>query len=254
GAGFITKEGFIKADYCIVGEPSGYSNIWNAHKGALWLELTTLGRSAHGSTPWLGINAFEKMVKIANAIDQELKPLLKNKTSMFPTIPPEGNTATIMLGGIMKGGAAVNIVPDRFTITIDRRIIPEESIDEVKAEVFSLLNKLKLQDPELKFEVDIKAETNSCLTPLDSPLCKITSQAIKDATGKDPSITMCIGAMDMRYFSNIGIPTIAYGPGSIDVAHSENEYVSIEDLVIVSKVYALTALRILKTVTKKREV
>ena len=248
GAGFITKEGFIKANYCIVGEPSGCLNVWNAHKGALWLELTTLGKSAHGSTPWLGINAFEKMVKIVNAINQDLKPLLKNKISKFPTIPPEGNTATIMLGGITKGGAAINIVPDRFSITIDRRFIPEETLDEVKAEIFNLLNKLKLQDPELKFEVNIKAETNSCLTPLDSPLCKITSQVIKDVIGKEPSITMCIGAMDMRYFSSIGIPTIAYGPGSINVAHSENEYVSIEDLIIASKVYALTAKRILSMV------
>ncbi|MEM3754903.1 MAG: M20 family metallopeptidase [Candidatus Bathyarchaeia archaeon] len=246
GAGFITKEGFIKADYCIVGEPSGCLNIWNAHKGALWLELTTFGKSAHGSTPWLGINAFEKMVKIVNVIDKELKPLLKNKVSKFPTIPPEGNTATVMLGGIIKGGAAINIVPDRFTISIDRRFIPEESIDEVKAEIFNLLNKLRLQDPDLKFEVSIKAETNSCLTPLNSPICRVTSQAIKDLIGKEPSITMCIGAMDMRYFSNIGIPTIAYGPGSINVAHSENEYVSIEDLIMASKIYALTAVRILK--------
>lgn len=245
GSGFINQRKMVKADYCIIAEPSGIENVFNAHKGSLWLEITVVGRTAHGSTPWLGINAFEKVVKIARVIDEELKPKLANKVSKFPTTPPEGNRATIMLGGIVKGGTAVNTVPEKCSFTVDRRFIPEENIEETKGEFFNLLQKLQSQDDELKIETKILTETDACFIPLDSLLCKAVMESVEGVINKKPSITMCMGSLDMRYFVNSGIPTISYGPGSMGMAHAENEYVSINDLATAAKVYALTALKLL---------
>jgi len=245
GSGFINQRRMVKADYCIIAEPSGVENVFNAHKGSLWLEITALGKTAHGSTPWLGVNAFEKILKIARAIDEELKPRLAKKVSKFQTTSPGGNTATIMLGGIVRGGTSVNTVPERCSFTVDRRFIPEESIDEVKDEIFDLLQKLQDQDEELKIETKILTETDSCYTSLDSPLCMAVVESVAEVTNKKPSVTMCMGSLDMRYFVNAGVPTISYGPGNMQMAHVENECVSIEDLMTSAKVYALAALKLL---------
>lgn len=245
GSGFITKEGLIKSDYCIISEPSGICNVFNSHKGSLWLELTTIGKAAHGSTPWLGINAFEKMMKIVNVINKDLKPKLARRVSSFPTIPPEGNVATITMGGLIKGGTAINTVPERCSTTIDRRFIPKETIKEVKGEIFNILEQLQREDPEFKIETKIKTETNACSIPRNSLICKTVVNAVRDITKREPSITMCLGSLDMRYFVNAGIPTVVYGPGLMEKAHTKDEYVLIEDLITAAKVYALSAIRIL---------
>jgi len=247
GTSFIIKEGKVRADYCIVGEPSGANNVWNAHKGTLWMELITIGKAAHGSTPWLGVNAFEKMVQVVNAIDREVKPTLTKKISSHPTIPPEGRAATISIGGAVETGKAVNIVPDRCLVTIDRRLIPEETLEEAKSEIFNLLNELQRQDPELKIETKVVSQFNACLTPSNSLIYQKTVETTRDVTGRNPTTTMCIGGLDMRHFVEAGIPTVAYGPGDLSLAHTVNEYVEVQELVIAAKVYALVAMRLLGT-------
>lgn len=247
GTSFIIEEGKVRADYCIVGEPSGVHNIWNAHKGVLWMQLVTSGKAAHGSTPWLGVNAFQKMVHVVNTINNELKPKLENKISSYSTIPPEGRTATISVGGTVETGKAVNIVPDRCLITIDRRLIPEETSNEAKNEIINLLIELQRQYPKLKFDTKIVSQFNACITPIDSPICKTILDAIQDVTGTKPTHTLCIGGLDMRYFVEAGIPTVAYGPGDLCRAHTANEYVEVQELLAVAKVYALTAIRLLGT-------
>jgi succinyl-diaminopimelate desuccinylase len=247
GTNFIIEERKVKADYCIVGEPSGVNNVWNAHKGILWMQLVTVGKAAHGSTPWLGVNAFQKVVQVVNAINYELKPKLAKKISSYSTVPPEGRAATISVGGTVETGKAVNIVPDRCLMTIDRRLIPEETFEEAKNEIMNLLKELQRQDPELKFETKIVSQFNACLTPTNSPICTTTMDTIQDVTGTKPTTTMCIGGLDMRYFVEAGIPTVAYGPGDLRLAHTANEYVEVQELLAVAKVYALTAMKLLGT-------
>ncbi len=245
GTNFIIENKEIKADYCIIGEPSGIHNVWNAHKGQLWMQLVILGEAAHGSTPWRGVNAFEKAVQVVNSINNTLKPRLARRVSSYATAQPEGRGSTINVGGIVETGKAVNIVPDRCLITIDRRLIPEETLDEAKNEFIDLLKELQSQDPELKFETKITSQYNACLTPSDSQICTATVDAIQSVTGIRPTTTMCVGGLDMRHFVKAGIPTVAYGPGDLRLAHSADEHVEIQELVTVAKVYAISAMRIL---------
>ena len=247
GSSFIIKEGKVKADYCIIGEPSGVNNIWNAHKGTLWMQIETIGRAAHGSQPWLGINAFEEMVQIVNAVHKELKPVLAKKISAYPTIPPQGQVATINIGGFVQTGKAVNIVPDRCLLSIDRRLIPEENLDEAKKEIRDILRKLQRKDPSLKPKIRTLSQFNACLTPADSLVCTTTTKTVEEITGKKPTTTMCIGGLDMRYFVDAGIPSVAYGPGDLRLAHTVNEHVEIKELVTAAKVYALVAMKLLGT-------
>ena len=73
GAKYMLEEKITEPDYCIIAEPSGYDRVWIGHKGVVWGEVAVYGKTAHASTPWLGINAFEKMVGLAKKMISTLK-------------------------------------------------------------------------------------------------------------------------------------------------------------------------------------
>ncbi|MBS7643609.1 M20 family metallopeptidase [Candidatus Bathyarchaeota archaeon] len=246
GTGYLVKNQLIKADYAIVTEPSSISTIWNAHKGALWLEITTLGKAAHGSLPFMGINAFEKLIKVAQALEG-LKPKLTMRTSSHHVEPKEAMHPTIMIGGVVLGGVKVNVVPSRCSMTIDRRLIPEEKMSDAKKEIEDVLKSLNLEDPELKIEVKSLLEADAAVTPQGEKICETLAKNIKQVTDITPRFNLCTAFLDMRFLVNqAGIPTISYGPGLLKTAHTADEYVLVDDLVNATKVLALTAMDLLK--------
>lgn len=246
GTKFLTSRNLIKADHCIVGEPSGSRGLWNAHKGCLWAKIAIRGRAAHGSVPWLGVNAFEKMVKLTNLIEAELKPKLERKISSYATFPPMANRPTINVGGMVRVDGAPNIVPELCTATVDRRLIPEETLFEAKSEIDELLIELKSAEPEVGVDVSYISEYEAAYTAPDSDLCEAISAAVEDVSGVRPLPTMCLGGCDMRYFVAAGIPTVIYGPGALSCAHQSDEFVEVRELVEAASVYALASARLLR--------
>jgi len=245
GVGFMLEAGLVDPDYCIIGEPSGVHNIWHGHKGAVWLELVFHGKSAHASRPWMGENAFEKMVEVAYRIIHELKPRIESKVSKYDYGVEEGKKASINLGGVVKGGLKINIVPDKCSFTIDRRVIPEETADEAEKEIIEFLEEIARENPKLKVEVKVLGKSNACVVNPNSKICKIVSKAVEETTGVKPSLTMCMGGLDLKYFVNRGIEGIAYGPGLLTQSHVTDEYVLIDDIVKVAQAYTKTVKKLL---------
>jgi succinyl-diaminopimelate desuccinylase len=246
GAGYLVRNRLIKADYAIVTEPSSINTIWNAHKGALWLEITTLGKAAHGSLPFMGINAFEKLIKVAQALEG-LKPKFALRTSSHHVEPKEAMHPTIMIGGVVSGGVKVNVVPSRCSMTIDRRLIPEEKMSDAKKEIEDVLKSLNREDPELKIEVKSLLEADAAVTPQGEKICETLAKNIRQVTNITPQFSLCTAFLDMRFLVNqAGIPTVSYGPGLLKTAHTADEYVLVDDLVTATKVLALTAMDLLK--------
>jgi len=245
GVGYLVKNRLIKADYAIVTEPSSIGTIWNAHKGALWLEITTLGKAAHGSLPFMGINAFEKLVKVAQALEC-LKPKFTKKTSSHHVEPKEAMYPTIMIGGVVSGGVKVNVVPSSCSMTIDRRLIPEEKMVDAKKEVEEVIKSLSQKDPQLKIEAKSLLEAEAAVTSQREKICQTLAKNIKQVTSVTPKFNLCTAFLDMRFLVNqAGISTISYGPGLLRTAHTADEYVLVDDLVIATKVLALTAMDLL---------
>ncbi|RLE51950.1 MAG: succinyl-diaminopimelate desuccinylase [Candidatus Methanomethylicota archaeon] len=245
GVGYIVNEGIVAPDYCVIAEPSSTRSIWFGHKGMLWVKVVVEGKAAHGSTPWLGVNAFEKMVEVAHAMFNELKPRVEAKKSTYDYIDPRGAKATMNIGGEISGGAKINVVPPICSFTIDRRIIPEETPEEALSEIQSFLEELRARDPQLKVKVEVLGKSNACVTDPNSKIVKTAVEAGSEILGISPKPTMCIGGLDMRYFVDKGVETITYGPGVLGVAHMANEYISIKELVTMSKIYVNLAGKLL---------
>jgi len=211
-------------------EPTG-GVIWNANRGAITLKITVKGKSAHVGRQHEGINAFEGMLAVAQALQ-----VLKKEV--------EGTRQSIlMLGGRSEGGVSFNSVPESCFFTVDRRINPDESFETEKQRMFDLLDQSRAAGIDL--DVEVLQKGRSCGVAENDPLGQALAQSIRQVTGRAAQFEMCPGLLEIRFYAERGIPAFAYGPGLLTVSHGPNEFVPIDRIVQCAQVYALTAAELL---------
>jgi succinyl-diaminopimelate desuccinylase len=231
GMGWLVEQGLIEADALIITEPFGPDGVGIGHKGAIWGEITVHGKQAHGSSPRLGINAVEAMARYLTTIDKDLRPLLENRVTDLGVTPPEPRS-TLSFDTI-TGGAAPNIVPDRCTVTFNRRLLPGEDLDAAREE---LLAPLQGQ----RFDYRETYSTPPTLVSEDEPVVQAACRAVR-ALGLEPRILISAGSDDQRFVVHNAQITnsLVYGPGTTALSHVSDERISVEDLILGTKGLAL---------------
>jgi succinyl-diaminopimelate desuccinylase len=127
GPGWLLREGISRPDLAL---SAGFSyGVVTAHNGCLHLEVQVDGRSAHAAMPWTGVDALEAAIAILTALYDWRKGLTKRVSKI------EGIGSPQLTVGLIKGGINTNVVPDRVTFRLDRRMIPEEQPEEAEAEL-----------------------------------------------------------------------------------------------------------------------
>jgi succinyl-diaminopimelate desuccinylase len=232
--GFLTRRGGIQGDAALVGEPTDLQPVI-AHKGALWLRVSTLGKSAHSARPHLGVNAIEKMMKLISQLNSI--PLKKEH--------PLLGKPTLNVGKI-QGGTKINIVPDRCEIEVDRRMLPNEKKEEVLKEMKEALESLQLQDPAFQYQMEeIDFAEPSEVNPGEE-IVKTGIEAIQEVMGEKPPLRAFSGFTDSRFYINqCHIPTLIFGPGGTNQVHTRDESVEVEALVHAAHIYALILINYL---------
>ena len=220
-------------DMAIVGEPTGLE-LATAHKGVLRFEIETVGSPSHSSKPHLGVNAIHHMSRVLDALENRYIPTLAEITHPLvgsPTI----NTSLI------RGGTALNIVPAQCVISMDRRVNPGEDSREILADIKDLLAGLAEDGIETRLH-ESTLDMGPLDTPVDHPLVKVLQTARHSILG-DPGQPIGVPyGTDGAWFSPKGIPSVIFGPGSIDQAHSDEEWVEIEDTALAAEIIAETAV------------
>ena len=213
GSRALAASGF-KADLAIVGEPTQLQVV-TAHKGSLWLQLETRGRAAHGATPQLGQNAVHEMARIVDRLETDYASRLRRRRH------PLLGAATVNVG-MIHGGTQPNIVPDRCTITIDRRTLPGETESGVRLEIVAVLraNKMPVKISSTKLAPCLPLETN--------PKLPLVRQFLRSAGQTRPRGVdfFC----DAAVLAAGGIPSVVFGPGDIAQAHTADEWISLVSL------------------------
>jgi succinyl-diaminopimelate desuccinylase len=210
-------------------EPTG-GVVWNASRGAITLRITVRGKSAHVGQQHLGVNAFERMLVVAQALLS-----LKREVETRGTV--------LMLGGQCESGVNFNVVPERCSFTVERRINPDEDFDEERRRLFTVLDEARCGGIDL--DVEVLQKGRSCGVPEDGPAALALARGIQQVTGQPPQFEMCPGLLETRFYAERGIPAFAYGPGLLTVSHGPNEFVPIDRIVQCAQVYALTAAELL---------
>lgn len=235
GAGYLARSGRIKAPWVVIAEGSGEDNIWIGHRGLVWFLVEVYGKQAHGSTPWLGLNAFEGAAYIAYRL-QEYARRVAAKVSKYEYDDPRGASPTVTIGGEVRGSVKTNVVPGYFAFSVDRRVIPEEDLEQVKREFLEFVQQVAKELPH-RVEVKVTNVSEAALVEPEHPLVKALSEAVEKTIGQRPRKTVCVGGLDARFFVKAGIPTVTYGPGPIGLAHAPDEYVEIRQVVHVAEAY-----------------
>jgi acetylornithine deacetylase len=216
-------------DAAIVAEPTK-CDIVVAHQGVIRWRCQTIGRAGHTSRPEAGINAIYGMSSIVQTIEQHHADLRENGPFHQRCGRPSVCVST------MHGGVAVNTIPEKAVIEIDRRLGP----DEEPAEAYNQLVRL----------IAVNADTGECRVEHEPPfmdsrgfsdrhnqsLAKALSGLVQK-NGRKGELVGVPYATDAAPIAALGIPTVVFGPGSIEQAHTADEFISIDELELGAEIF-----------------
>ncbi len=208
----------LMADAAIVAEPTEMRCVI-ASKGALRWRIVVRGRSAHSAKPHLGINAISHMARIVLALEKDHEDLAARSHPLLGS-----GTCNV---GLIRGGVQVNFVPDECAIEIDRRLLPGEKAADVLAHYQHILTTFKASHHDLDAIMEPPMLVDEALeTPPGSAVAKTGSQVLggMKLASELCGVPFC---SDASKLSRAGIPTIIFGPGSIDQAHAAVEFVDV---------------------------
>ena len=193
------------------------------------------GQSSHVGRHFEGVNAFERaMPAIAKLLD--LKKEVELRETQQQIAPAAARKSILLLGGRVEAGTNFNVTPDFCSFTIDRRINPEENLEEEER---------RLMDALEGCEVEMLQEEAAAATSAHESLGVVLSHHVTTVTGKAPAFEMCPGLLETRFYAARGIPAFSYGPGLLTVSHGPNEFIPIRNIGQCAAIYALTAAELL---------
>ncbi|HWO01683.1 MAG TPA: acetylornithine deacetylase/succinyl-diaminopimelate desuccinylase family protein [Blastocatellia bacterium] len=257
GVGFLSEHGYIRpdlVDYVIITEPLDYDRICLGHRGVYWFEVLMRGRIAHGSMPFLGESAIDRMARLIERVERELKPKLAGRRTRMPVEPEGARSATINLNSIFGGqqldAPQTPCVADACRAIFDRRFLIEEGPDDVRAEFVDLIERMRVEDPSLSYDLKDLMLVHPTMTDPASQLVSTMREVVRERVNREVPLIASPGTYDQKHFARIaGIEQcIAYGPGILSMAHQPDEYCEIEHLKEASKCMAIGAMRLLGVV------
>jgi succinyl-diaminopimelate desuccinylase len=212
---FVDDKGWLpELAGVVIPEPTDFEVV-TAHRGMLWLEVTTKGKAAHSSAPQLGVNAIGSMRLILNELESyEIK-----------TEPHKLLGKCSMSINTIAGGKAMNVVPDKCSVGIDIRTLPGQDHQAIVADLEKICAKLRADNKEFEAAVSIHRQMQSMETDSDCDFVKDFCSVI----GTDK--TKAVGyTTDGPYFASLGSPVVIFGPGKPHLCHKPDEYIDVTDL------------------------
>ncbi len=231
-AGLATAGGTTAA--AIVAEPTGL-RIVSATKGVLRFRIHFAGRAAHSSKPWLGVSAITAAARLVLALDQRHAELAE--AAGHPLLGPATGSV-----GLIRGGVQVNIVPERCELAVDRRLLPGEEADSVLSAYRDLAESTAAAcGATATVQTLLLDETLE--TPLDAAVVRVAGAVCETLGLPAEAIGVPYGSDASKLSRRAGVPSIVFGPGSIDQAHAAEESVPLEEVMIAAAFYRAFLLR-----------
>ncbi len=228
----ILKKG-IKADACIIGYP-GTEEIAIGSRGFLRLNITTFGKSAHtGARYNIGINAITKAAKVIQTLEGLKMDYKKRPYFEF------GPRLTVSQ---IKGGYAINIVPDQCDLKVDIRLVPSQTKKKILEEIKNSIEKLKKDDSQLRIKIKPYLYEPAFQTSPRSEIVKLLKKNAEQILNKKIKLIASGPSNVGNIIGNNGIDTISGFGVRGDNFHNENEFIFINSIIPVTKVYIKTIL------------
>ncbi len=221
GTRWMADNGHLPAcDFIVVGEQS-FNKVAIAHKGVMRATVHAKGKSVHATNPDRGINAITAMAKAVLAL-QDYHQQLAQRSHPMVGVP----TCNV---GVISGGSTANAVPDSCTVKLDRRMIPREDPEAVKAELRQVIESVDAGEATLTMDDFLFSSWFD--STANSPLAQTFLRCVETELGEDPGPVGYLPGSDAKHLlSLMRGEMIIFGPGSYEVAHAFDEHVNINDL------------------------
>jgi len=235
GLEYLVNECGINADFAIIPDVAHNMHMIDVtEKGALFLEIVSYGKQAHGSTPEKGINAIWNMIPLLECIKQ-----YKFRYTDHPLHTPP----TLNLGSL-HGGTAANIVPATCKAQLDIRYLPEDSSEDIIRDIKKIIKEFEAR---YAAQLDLRVISDQLPTNLmtDNPFVEVIIKHTYAILGFKPRPMGQSGTTVTKQLIQKGIPAVGFGPGDQEEAHASNESISIQELVDFAKIMTLISLDML---------
>ncbi len=260
GALWLAQEQIFKGDVCIIGDGSSGTPAFPAIdlgcKGAARAKLMARGETAHGSTPFLGDNALDKLLRVIPYVKKlaefrlklpkELEPIIASSIHymMDEDFTEEQKSALRKLFhypsvslNILNGGVKINVVPDYAEAYFDIRLTPGSKPIQVRERMSELVK--EAGEPDVTVKEINPSETAGYYESPNTPFASQLAETVERITGNRPMFKILTGGTDaIQIKSFIDIPCLGFGSGVEGQAHAPNEHNTIELLIMSAKVYS----------------
>ncbi len=237
GSGWVVKHAGIQPDYALILEGGEGRRIGCGHNGVVWLEVTVHGLAAHGSIPHKGINALEHTAHLVLALKEHAAQLAART---FTAPNGEVRRPTLNVGGVFSigEGGKINTVPALARFSIDRRVLPTETVADAERELRAFLAATAKAIPKCRITVTKVSENHACFAPPDHPFAAALAGQVSRERRCKAVFGCSTGFNDMHFFAHyLKIPTLGHGPGGED-CHAVNERASLRELLASARIYA----------------
>jgi succinyl-diaminopimelate desuccinylase len=270
GVKHFIRQGWAESvDAAIICEPVD-NHLCITQKGALRAELITTGKMSHGAMPLSGLNPIPPMISILEKVrqleDEEIERLGKHPFLGYPSITPT------VLQAPLKGEAQLNVLSHQCRALLDIRTIPgqlhevlkkqlEDIVREEERSVRESLHSGPLKEIReslekglskgISFEakLDIFEDRPWTKTAENEPIVRAVSKAYQIVTGEEPIYDGVPGTTNGTFLSAWAeVPIVTIGAGKRMIPHQKDEWISVDDLCLIAKIYAVSAIEFLKGV------
>ena len=230
-----------KADAAIIPEPTNMK-IFPKQQGSKWFRLIVTGRTAHGGTRYHGVSAIDKTFIVTEHV-KELERI-RNERITDPLYDNISIPVPINIGTI-KGGDWPSSVPDIVALEGRIGIAPNETMEEVQAEMKQWMERIAEKDDWFKdHPVGVEwfgARWVPGEIETGHPLMNSLISNFKEVVGKEPIIEAAPWGTDGGLLSQVGdTPSVVFGPGITNLAHFSNEAIEVERIFETAKIIAAT--------------
>jgi acetylornithine deacetylase len=226
--------GKYRVDGAIVTEPTAL-DLCVAHKGFIWLTITTRGRAAHGSRFDLGVDANMRMGRVLgelDALEQELR-----RREPHPLVGPPSLHAAML-----SGGTGLSTYAAACTLQIERRTVPGEKAETVLEEIEDILHRQTGRDPSFEAEMRVALVREPFEVAPDAAIVRAAGAAVRDVRGYEPALIGQTPWMDAALLSAAGIETLILG-GSGAGAHAREEWADVASVTDLAQCLVGTTMR-----------
>jgi putative selenium metabolism hydrolase len=242
----IIEEEGLQPDYVVLAEPTNLG-IYLGHRGRLELQVTTHGRACHSSSPDQGLNAISGAARIIFGVEL-LAPQLMSDPSL--------GRGTLAVTQVMSTNGGANVIPDRCTFWIDRRLTFGETEARAIAELQQVIRREGVNADIITPGYETTSYTGYIcrgrkyfppwLMSDQDPLVRLAIRAVQNSLGFHPRLGTWPFSTDGTYTMGLaGIPTIGFGPGDERQAHTTDEQIRVADVLDAARVYAQLAVELL---------